>query len=60
MKLYYIQYNVGKSKYCVSFHDGIQKHDDGSPVFNLRIFKNKKNMAVLIKTLKLNGYTEKP
>lgn len=58
MKRFYIMFNVGRCKYCVNFHDGVQKHKDGSEFFDTRIFKNKKAMGDFIATLRHNGYQE--
>lgn len=59
MKTYYIQYNIGKCKYCVSFHDGVQTHRDGSPFYGISIFKNIKKMHSFVKQLVLDGYKER-
>jgi hypothetical protein len=58
MKNYYIQYNIGKCKYCVSFHDGVQTNRDGSPFYGIAIFSNKKRMNSFVKNV-LSGYKEK-
>lgn len=57
MKQFNILQNVGKSKYVVNFHDGKKLHSDGSPFFDIAIFKNKKDLNKFIKELKGN---EKP
>ena len=57
MKRYQIQYNIGKAKYVVSFHNGVTKHQDGSAFFQVRIFKNKRALNAFIKELRANGYT---
>ena len=59
MKTYYRQDNIGKAKYTISYHDGIEKHKDGSPFFAIAIFKNKKKLNTFIKKLVLKGYTER-
>lgn len=59
MKTFYIQYGIGKSKYVVSYHNGIRFHEDGSEFFDVRIFKNKKNTEKFIQELKQEGYTER-
>lgn len=59
MKNYYIQYNIGKSKYCVSFHDGVQTHPDGSPFYAIALFKNIKRMNSFVKQLVIDGYKYK-
>jgi hypothetical protein len=57
-KRFYETYNVGRSKYVVSFHDGLKKHNDGSDFFGARIFKNKKDLEAFKKELLSNGYLE--
>ena len=56
MKRFYLQLNVGKSKYVVSYHDGEKKHKDGSDFFDIAIFKNKKKLNVFTAKLKSEGY----
>jgi hypothetical protein len=56
---YYEQSNVGTAKYVVNYHDGIKKHNDGSPFFDVAIFSNKKKKAAFIRTLRAGGYTER-
>jgi len=58
-KTYNIQHNIGKVKYVVNFHDGVKTHKDGSPFFDMKIFKNKEKMNDFIKELKKKGYSEK-
>jgi hypothetical protein len=58
-KEFYIQYNIGKAKYVVSYHDGIKKHSDESNFFDIKIFKNKKLLNVFVNELKSEGYIEK-
>jgi len=55
-KVFYIQNGIGKSKYTVSKHDGEQTHKDGSPFFDIAIFKNKKSQAKYIADLITKGY----
>lgn len=50
--------HVGKTKYIITYHDGIQRHKDGSNFYDIRIFKNKKQFETAVKELKENGYTE--
>ena len=59
MKTYHIQYNIGKAKYCVSYHNGIDKHNDGSNFFAIAIFHNKKKLADFEKQLLNSGYIYK-
>ena len=58
-KRYYIMYNVGTTKYLVNYHDGIQKHKDGSDFFGMKSFKNKKTMNNFISELLNQGYRER-
>ena len=57
-KTYGISYNVGKAKYVVSYHDGEKKHKDGSPFFDLSLFKSKKALSDFVGKLKKDGYTQ--
>lgn len=50
MKIYVSQ-NIGKCKYVVNYHDGIKTHKDGSPFYDIKIFKNKKKMNDFITKL---------
>jgi putative NIF3 family GTP cyclohydrolase 1 type 2 len=59
MKLYYIQFNIGKAKYVISYHNGIDKHKDGSNFYGIRIFHNKKKLADFEKQLLNSGYIYK-
>ena len=58
MKKFTTQFNIGKVKYVISFHDGIQKHDDGSEFWGVYTFRNKKLFNARIKELKKQGYVE--
>lgn len=51
--------NIDRAKYTVSFHDGVNKHKDGSDFFDLRLFTNKKNRDKFIKHLLMEGYTRR-
>jgi len=59
MKQFNIMCGIGKAKYLVNFYDGIKKHNDGSPFFDLRIFKNKKKLGMFTNNLRKEGYIEK-
>jgi len=48
--------NVGTSKYTVSFHDGVKKHNDGSDFFDMKIFNNKEVKNKFITDLEKKGY----
>ena len=58
MKAFYRQDNIGTAKYTVSHHDGIKTHKDGSPFFDIAIFKNKKRLYEFINKLITAGYKE--
>lgn len=59
MKTFYTQYNIGKAKYTVSFHDGISTHEDGSDFFDIVTFSNKKEFKAFINKLKKKNYVER-
>ena len=58
-KDYYRQDNIGKCKYTVNFHNGIDKHKDGSKFYSIKIFKNKPSLFKFINKLKKEGYVMK-
>ena len=58
-KNYYIQYGIGKSKYCIFYYNGIKKHIDGSIFYDIKICNSKKDMNEFIKTLITLGYKER-
>ena len=58
-KVYNEMYGVGSSKYLVNFHDGEKTHKDGSPFFDIRIFKNKVEKDKFVKELKSKGFVHK-
>lgn len=58
-KRYYEQHGIGKAKYTVSAHDGKQTHKDGSPFYDIKILKNKKDLANYIADLTKKGYRER-
>jgi hypothetical protein len=58
-KTFYIQNNVGKVKYLLNYHDGIQTHKDGSPFFDIKIFSNIRELNKKIKELRKSGYKER-
>ena len=55
-KEYNVQMNVGNAKYVVNYHDGIKTHKDGSPFYDIKIFKNKKKMELFLKELQRKLY----
>ena len=58
MKTFHQINNVGHAKYTINFHDGKKQHNDGSPFYDIRIFKNKSKLAAFTKDLKTRGYKE--
>jgi len=55
-KRYYQQDRVGSAKYTISYHDGKKKHKDGSDFFDIKTFRNKKDLAKFVNTLSKSGY----
>ncbi len=55
-KRFHTSYGIGKSKYVVSFHDGIKKHKDDSDFYDTRIFSNKKDLEKFERQLVNQGY----
>jgi hypothetical protein len=45
---FYIQQNIGKSKYVLSYFAG-KRYDDNSKFYDVRIFKSKKTLNNFIK-----------
>lgn len=58
-KQFNTMYNIGRSKYVVNHHDGVKTHQDGSPFFDIAIFKNKKNLNAFQDDLLRKGYVER-
>jgi len=56
MKRYNIQYNVGKCKYLVNYHNGISKHQDGSDFFDIATFTTKEKFDIFITNLNCKGF----
>ena len=56
MKKYYTMMGGGKAKYVVNFHDGEKKHKDGSEFYDIRIFKNIKDLKEFTNDLGIQGY----
>jgi hypothetical protein len=59
MKIFYVQNNIGRAKYVVSYHDGESKHKDGSPFYGMAILKSKGALAAFVQKLYAQGYTER-
>ena len=58
-KEYYLQVGLGKAKYVVNFHDGRKTHKDGSPFYDVRTFRNRKEADAFMKDLAQKGYKER-
>jgi len=56
MKHHDTQERIGKATYVVNFHDGVQKHKDGSEFYDIRIFHNKKDLAKFEQRLLRENY----
>ena len=59
MKKYYLMQNVGTAKYLVCYHNGESTHNDGSPFYDVAIFRNKVKLNEFIGDLLSKGYTYK-
>ena len=58
MKTYNVQYGIGSARYVVNFHNGEKTHNDGSPFFDIEIFKNKRKLKSFTSSLKKQGYKQ--
>lgn len=58
-KVFNEMFGIGSSKYVVNYHDGKKTHNDGSPFFDIAIFKNKIEKDRFINKLRADGYKEK-
>lgn len=58
MRTFYIMHNVGRSRHVVNFHDGHKSHNDGSPFFDIAIFKSRKALSEFTNNLLSIGYTK--
>ena len=57
-KLYRVTHNVGNARHVVSYHDGVETHQDGSPFFGIRILSTVRDRDRFVKELKQDGYVE--
>jgi len=57
-KQFNLMYNVGRAKYVINYHDGIDTHSDGSPFFGIRLFSNKRLFEKAQKDLIKQGYKQ--
>lgn len=58
MKKFNLMYNIGRCKYVINYHDGVQTHKDGSEFFGVYTFKNKKLFSQKQKELIKDDYIE--
>ena len=59
MKMYR-ELTLRRAFHTVSFHDGVKTYRDGSPFFDLKIFRNQRNAARFVAGLKRDGYVPAP
>lgn len=55
-KQYYVLDKVGRARHVVNFQDGQKTHKDGSPFWDITIFKNKKAANRFVAGLQRDGY----
>ena len=58
VKTFNTMQGVGKAKYVVNHHNGIDTNKDGSPFYDCSIFKNKRSFTDYCTKLKEQGYIE--
>lgn len=56
---FYIQDRIGRARHCVSFHDGVKTHNDGSRFYDMKICGNKRNRDRFLAQLRREGYVER-
>jgi hypothetical protein len=57
-KQFNLMYDVGRAKYVINYHDGIDTHSDGSPFFGIKLFSNKRLFEKAQKDLIKQGYKQ--
>ena len=60
MKTYRYTHATGKARHCISYHDGVSTHKDGSPFFGLEICGNLRALKRFLRKLQGEGYAETP
>lgn len=55
-KAFVVQYNIGRAKYAVSYHNGEKTHPDGSPFYDIALFRNMKKLNEFTRQLTEQGY----
>lgn len=58
-KNYCVKYNVGRIKYVLNYHNGKDKYSDGSPFYDVALFRNKSALSEKIRELENDGYVER-
>ena len=56
MKNFHLQDGIGRAKYTISYHNGEKTHKDGSPFYDIEVFRNKKMRDSFIRKLESRGY----
>lgn len=59
-KTFNVKSGIGKARHVVSFHDGVKTHKDGSPFFDVRVLRNKREVAKFVKDLSSKGFELRP
>lgn len=57
-KCFKINPPIGTARHSVSYNDGVKAHEDGSPFFDIKIFRTKIEKARFVRELTNQGYTE--
>lgn len=50
---------LGRASHVVSFHDGVKTHRDGSPFYDIQVFRNEQKARNLLAKLLAEGYEER-
>ena len=58
-KDFYYHERIGRARHCVSFHDGVKTHNDGSAFYDMRICGNKRKRDRFLRELRREGYVER-
>ena len=58
-KEFNVMFNVGRVKYLLNYHNGVNMHKDGSAFFDIQCFSNKKKLNQYTKGLLSQGYFSK-
>jgi hypothetical protein len=56
-KVFNEMHHVGRrGNYLVNYHDGSKTHPDGSPFFDVQLFRNKRKKDQFVRALLRQGY----